>query len=638
MSKFKLEKSNANIEFALDGKFDINIENFKLKNCRCLVICDGTQKVLDSWNEIKNTPDSLLFETKNDFGKWSLEFKVLSNNSLSLCLSGKTDKLYKDVKLIVLDLPEIASDHILTQGVTMGKCSSKLLKGIKLDKFDSQYLLNLTKDNSTLQMAFPMRQKQATEFKGDIEDGKILNLQAQSKVHDFGSQELKTDALSLKCSHNGFTLLQEYADESLEKEKDFSDKFAPGWNSWDYYRWTITEEEVLKNAEFIAKDPVLSKHVKRIIVDDGWQYCYGEWEANHHFPNGMKYLADQISSMGFEPGLWFAPTIVEPHAHIAQVDYDMLAGSEGGQPCLAYNCMERQGFVLDPTQPKVQAHLQKIFNRYADMGYKYFKLDFMGSTLNAKSFADKSVPRSDIPRLIVKSIHEAVSDRATILGCNYRFKGGTKYVDAVRIGSDIHAKWNSIKHNTISVAARFWANKKLWINDPDFALCRAFDTCNDPDINRLQACLVYVKPDNAVPGAHNHDLVDINRTQAEILLSVVLANGGAVNLSDKMYLLNDSGVDLARRTVAAESGNSAIPLDLFESNIPSKWLQEVGNHHRILLINWQDTEKEVVFDLKKHGINSSKAVNFWNDKNVKINNGRISEVLAPRSCLFATIG
>ena len=67
-----------------------------------------------------------------------------------------------------------------------------------------------------------------------------------------------------------------YADENAPEGKVFEDPVC-GWNTWDYYRWTITEDEVLKNAEFIAKDPVLSKHVKRIIIDDGWQYCYGEW-------------------------------------------------------------------------------------------------------------------------------------------------------------------------------------------------------------------------------------------------------------------------------------------------------------------------------------------------------------------------
>ena len=140
---------------------------------------------------------------------------------------------------------------------------------------------------------------------------------------------------------------------------------------------TITEQEVLENARFIARDPVLSRYVKRIIVDDGWQYCYGEWEANSLFPSGMESLAGELSSMGFEPGLWIAPSIVEPHARIAQIDSGMLGCGDNGLPCLCYECMRRVGFVLDPTQEKVRKFLFDLFSRYSAMGYRHFKLDFL---------------------------------------------------------------------------------------------------------------------------------------------------------------------------------------------------------------------------------------------------------------------
>jgi hypothetical protein len=193
-------------------------------------------------------------------------------------------------------------------------------------------------------------------------------------------------------------------------------------------------------------------------------------------------------------------------------------------------------------------------------------------------------------------------------------------------------------HNTVSVAARFWANKRLWINDPDFALCRGFDTSNEKEINRLQPAFIGVTPENPDPRAGIYNMVDVKRPQLEILLSIVLAAGGAVNLSDKMYMLNESGLDLARRTVSAENSETALPLDLFCSDIPAYWLQKAGAKYRVLLINWNDTPCEMSFDLKKYGINSNKAVDFWNDKTVKIDQGRINTVLEPRSCLFAVVG
>jgi hypothetical protein len=638
MSKLNLSKRTSFLEVELNGKYHVSINGFKLRDCCSLLICDGKECHLSGWKTKVAESERLLLETENEYGKWFLEFGVSSADGVSIRLSGKLNDVQKNIKLVVMDLPDLQADHLLAQGDKMGGCNSRLLKDADKEEFNSHYQLMLTKDNYTMQMAFPMRQTQPNAFCGTIENGTVENLRAFSEIHNFGSTDLETDALTIKSGSNGFALMENYAEDNLEKEKDFDDVFPAGWNSWDYYRWTINEDEVLKNAEFIASDPVLSKHVKRIIVDDGWQYCYGEWEANHFFPNGMKYLADKITELGFEPGLWFAPTIVEPHAYIAQMDYDMLARGESGNPCLGYECMGRHGFLLDPTLPKVQEYLRKLFTRYTDMGYKYFKLDFMGQTLNARRFGDASVPHSEIPRLIVKSVYEGVANRATILGCNYNFKGGTDFVDVVRIGGDIHAKWQSIKNNTVSVAARFWSNKRLWINDPDFALCRAHDTSHDEDINRLQPGWISVTPDNPDPEIGTFCQVDIERRQSEILLSIVLANGGAVNLSDKMYLLNKSGLDLARRTVSAEQGETAIPLDLFQSELPARWIQRAGDKYRVLLINWNDEACETVFDLKQYGINSNEAVNFWNDQPVEIKQGRIEKVLEPRSCLFAVVG
>ena len=638
MSKLTLSNHGISLEVDPDGGYQVKINHFELKNCRPLLFCDDREYPLTAWEAKPANAENILLETTNELGKWFMEFTVAGKSGVSIRLYGELTSAQKNLRVVVMDLPSLPADHLLAQGVAMGRCTSKLLKNVEKQDFESHYQLMLTHNDSTLQLSFPLRQSQPNAFRGIIEAGKVCRLQAFSNIHNFGAKRIETDALTLKCADNGFVLMENYADENLENQKDFSSAFPPGWNSWDYYRWTITEDEVLKNAEFIARDPVLSKHVKRIIVDDGWQYCYGEWEANHYFPHGMKYLADKVTELGFEPGLWFAPTIVEPHARIAQMDYDMLAQSEGGQPCFAYECMGRKGFLLDPTQEKVQKYLRELFIRYADMGYKYFKLDFMGQTMKAKRFAGPTVPHSEIPRLIVKSVYEAVHDRATVLGCNYQFKGGTDFVDAVRVGGDIHAKWDFIKINTGAVAARFWSNKRLWINDPDFALCRAFDTSDDKEINRLQPSLVAVEPENTDPEAGAFKQVDIKRPQVEILLSIVLANGGAVNLSDKMYLLNESGLDLARRTVAAELGETAIPLDLFQSDLPACWLQKVGGGHRVLLINWNDEPKEKVFDLNKYGITTSHAVNFWNDQPVKINNHKIEAVLEARSCLFAVVG
>jgi hypothetical protein len=427
----------------------------------------------------------------------------------------------------------------------------------------------------------------------------------------------------------------DWADENIEEEKELENP-VKGWNTWDYYRWTITEDEVLENAEFIASDPVLSKHVKRIIVDDGWQYCYGEWDANPLFPSGMKALADRLAGMGFEPGLWIAPTIVEPHSRIAQLHTDMLALGESGYPCLAYECCKRLGFVLDPTREKTRKWLFDLFNRYTEAGYKYFKLDFLWQTLKAPYFYDKTVSRGQITREIMRPIYQAANGKASILGCNFNFEGGSAYVDYVRVSGDIHSKWKSIKTNVPSVASRFWANGKLWWNDPDFALCRGAETSDDPDLEKLRPVLVYVSPDmpeSAEAHEKNESLVNITYEESKILLSIAILSGGSLNLSDKMTLLNEKGLDLARRTVSAEPGKAALPLDLFASREPSYWLQELNSGgHRVLMVNWDETEREMMLDLNKYNVSYSTCKDFWTDENYPVKGNRIEAALKPHTC------
>ncbi|UKI31960.1 MAG: hypothetical protein L6W00_30460 [Lentisphaeria bacterium] len=147
--------------------------------------------------------------------------------------------------------------------------------------------------------------------------------------------------------------------------------------------------------------------------------------------------------MGFEPGLWVVPSIAEPHARISQYlpDEMMLLG-KNGHACLAFSCMRRYGFVLDPTVEKSRNFIRNVFDRYAEMGYRYFKLNFLCSTLCAAQFHDRTVPGTDIVRMNRPVCGaEGINDRAMLLGCNYPYCAGNRYVSSVRVGADIHSIW-----------------------------------------------------------------------------------------------------------------------------------------------------------------------------------------------------
>ena len=639
MKKFILKNDRTKLSFEADsGIYSVQSGAFVLKHCSPSLSLNGKACSFGGWTVCGQTADALRVEAVGDSGTWRLDFTLDRQGALTISLSGTLRRSCREIDAACFDGAAMAADHLLVLGRAMGGCAAIPLKAGVRESFTGYLQCLATKDGEQLQFSYPLQCRFLPCFSGNARAGKIAGFKAGARIRHYTPRRIALEPLTLRRG-DGITLMRNYGEENSRGQKDFADMAVPGWNSWDYYRWTVTEDEVLENAEFIAADPVLSRHVKRIIVDDGWQYAYGEWEANSLFPHGMKALAKRIADLGFDPGLWVAPVLIEPHSRIAQTQYDMLAGNEAGHPAIMFECMRRYGFLLDPTVEKSRRFLRDTFDRLASDGYRYFKLDFLSSILEARRFADRRTPRGKLMELIVGTIRDAVAGRARILGCNYLYCGGPALADAVRIGADIHAKWEAIQINTPAIAGMFWANRKLWVNDPDFALCRSFDTCVDPDMNRLRACMVFNQPDSTAkqPFGCTYHLVDNRRPQAELLLSLAIAAGGALNLSDRMTKLNEAGLDLARRTVSAEPGEAAVPLDLFSEKLPKFWVQKVGDHHRVLLVNWSDEETELELDLAANGIAGRHAVNFWNDAPVTAANGRIKAALVPRSGLFVVL-
>jgi len=572
-------------------------------------------------------------------GEWTLRSRCGANGGIALTLEAALSPDAQPVSRAVLTpfcLEALEVGHVLTHGRTMGGCESYPCEDDTASVIESAFFLCATLGKAgekTILFSHPLHQGHFSHFSGRLEGRSLVGLKASTECDPAGGPLLRSAAVTIDAG-DGHALLEGWAKVEAADREPVPIPQDSGWNSWDYYRWTITEDEVLRNAEFIAADPVLSQHINRIVVDDGWQYCYGEWNANSLFPSGMDSLAAKIRKMGFVPGLWFAPTLVEPHARIAQLNSEMLAMAPSGLPCLAFSCMRRNTFLADPTRPKVKDWWRQLFRRYAGYGYRYFKIDFLAATLEAPCFSEP-VPKGELMRHILEPIRDAVGPESRILGCSYQFQGGRDLVNEARISGDIHADWESVKMNVTSIAARYWAHGRFWINDPDFAVCRGEETSGDPDLHRLKPLLVFVQPGDTEPQHFNSSLVDLNRRQAEVLLSLVITSGGAMNLSDNLPRLNPTGLQLLRKAVAARKGEAAVPLDLFRSRYPAYWAQRLsGGLHRLLIINWGDSRRDYEIDLSRLNFPASTPSNFWTGEPVPAPGRILSTTLEPHSCLL----
>ncbi|HRJ73169.1 MAG TPA: hypothetical protein PLS03_13180 [Terrimicrobiaceae bacterium] len=599
---------------------------------------DGRPVRLAAWKPAGSRGGGTRFLARTKEGTWELCFSTRAGSpGVQVALAAKLRQPSASVLLepFVADVP---AGHVLTHGRKMGGCDLRFVGADADFPVESHFLVALTHKGTTLQLSHPLEQDHLSRFSGRASRGKIRELTASTLIAPNRSRSVVSAPVTLAASVQGHDLIGEWADAQAGGREPVAVPQESGWNSWDYYRWTITEEEVCRNAEFIASDPVLSRHIKRIMVDDGWQYCYGEWEPNPLFPSGMQRLSRTLRRMGFTPGLWFAPTIAEPHARIAQLQPETLATGASGFPCLAFSCMERKGFLLDPTHPFVRAWWDGIFRRYAGYGYRYFKLDFLAWTVKARKFHDPAARPGALMRRIMEPIRQAVGPHSRILGCNYNLEDPSGWVDDVRVSGDIHACWRCVKENAASIAVRYWAHERFWVNDPDFTLCRGEETSEDPDLHRLKAMLPFVRPDDTNPRGIDYldSLVDLGRRQAEVLISLVITSGGAMNLSDNLPRLNAAGLGMLRKAVSAEKGAAAVPLDLFTSEHPSTWIQKLASGlHRILLVNWEDRPRLVSVDLAALNVPRRVVRNFWSDESVPVRQGRLSVKLPARSCLLA---
>ncbi|MCJ7751219.1 MAG: alpha-galactosidase [Armatimonadetes bacterium] len=460
--------------------------------------------------------------------------------------------------------------------------------------FASKSVTGWTKAGQTLFFTFPLRQSLLCSLEGRVEEDQVVGLTAECVVGLDKVSEVAASPLSLCVTDAPHDYLDAHGERQRENTMPPLAPRPVAWNSWDYIRDIVSEDYVLRNLDVIANDPVLSKHVEYIVIDSGWEHRYGDWVPNARFPHGMEWLAQQIIARGFKAGLWLAPPILENCSVPALWNTELLAHGRAGVPCQAYECMRRYGFVLDIKKPEARQWLRDVFARYRAMGYTYFKTDFLRHIKNAVFFNGERAPKGDLVREVLEVVREAIGPDCHLVGCNYPHETGSGLVNSNRISGDIAPHWETVRLNARSQGAQYWMHQRVWCNDPDFAVCRGPETSVDPDMNRMHAGDIYQRPEKT----HVERPPFLSEVEARTLLGLVILTGGSVTLSDNLPVLNETGLALLRKTVSAQPGECMRPLDLFDSEVPSLWLQHLGDRGmRLGVVNWSDAPVTRMVDL-----------------------------------------
>ncbi len=258
---------------------------------------------------------------------------------------------------------------------------------------------------------------------------------------------------------------------------------AIGWTSWYYYYTKISEKIALKNLNNFKEKEI---PLKIFQIDDGWQTRVGDWESvNKKFPSGMKFLADEIKSAGYQTGLWLAPLSAEKKSQLVKDHPDWLVKNEDGTPYrIGVNPLWSMAFyALDIYHPEVRAYLKKVFQTVCrDWGYDIVKLDFLyGACMIPRNGKSRARIMADAMELL----REAIGDDKIILGCGIPLGSALGTTDYCRIGADVHLTWeigalkwcnNRERASTVLAITNTINRRQLngapFVNDPDVFMLR----------------------------------------------------------------------------------------------------------------------------------------------------------------------
>jgi len=373
-----------------------------------------------------------------------------------------------------------------------------------------------------------------------------------------------------------------------------------------------------------------------IQIDDGWQQgtkdngpkkVFSAYNPHGAYPSGMKATADNITSHGLTPGIWFMPfagTWTDPFFKEHQ---DWFVKTVDGKP---YET-RWGGTCLDMTQAGARDYLRSEVARIGgEWGYRYFKMDgmwtgtgsklmYVNSSYKPDGIGDGTLSNPDKTNIEayrdgLKLVRESAGDGVFLLGCcapqNMRSYGGAfGLIDAMRVGPDNGSDWKGLLRGPTFASRSYFLNGRVWYNDPD---------------------PVYVR--SKVPIEH-----------ARLICSWVTLSGDLNLCSEWLPSLPADRIDLLKRTMPSH-GLPSRPVDLFENDLPRIWLVSDDRHQPrrdvIGLYNWTSEPLQIDSALERIGLPGKGpyvGFDYWANAFVPAFEGRLRVTLPKESCAVLAV-
>lgn len=377
-----------------------------------------------------------------------------------------------------------------------------------------------------------------------------------------------------------------------------------GWCSWYYFYTAVTEDDIVRNLRFLERQR-RELPVDTVQIDDGYQAGIGDWlTTNEKFPRGMAWLAREIKSAGYTPGLWLAPFLLAESSKTFEEHPDWAVRTAAGGPATANFNWRHRNFGLDGSHPDAQAWLTRLFREICEgWGYDYVKIDFLFGAAIAGERYDPKTTRVRAYRAALDAVRAGVGPGRFILGCGALMAPSVGYVDGNRIGPDVAPFWRNLTRDERATAGprprtpddslsaetairntltRSWMHGRLWANDPDCLLVRS-------------------------------DRTKLTRDEVRTLATAIGLSGGMMLSSDDLDTLPAERLSLIS-TLLPVLPRSAEPSDLMLRDMPARYEiafeREYDPLWLIGLFNFDDEARDLRLELPSGRWH---AFEFWSE-------------------------
>jgi len=364
--------------------------------------------------------------------------------------------------------------------------------------------------------------------------------------------ELRTESLLLNLGQNPLQMLEEWAEAGVKvvQPQFLHDTSTSYLNTWYMYGNQTTQEETIQQAKLL-RNSILYDYGVKIVTTGEWQLQhlepgdggdalgFGEdREDRRLYPNGLKWLVDQIHALGLEASFGANYCYAAMESSLVKEDVPWIIKEDRSRMGF--------GFPIDYTHPDAQKWLYRLAHRTVEFGAIECWSDFMGGPTRGKLHDPDKIMGFEDVRDGLKTIRKAIGPNVLMepacCGPYFPFVG---IVDRDRTGDDYHAlgDWEGLKATARQLAALHMVHQRFWINNPDPLFVGGRDFVH-----------------NVGSGPIPYDPAMLDEVRMRIQFQVT--TGGFVTVGQNLEDFDAERFRLLTRALPSY-GQSARPLDLF---------------------------------------------------------------------------